>query len=597
MSSVEDVVLAEAACVILSKQQAPRMYWVKQSLETRARYSGSELFKDLNQMTLTLFHVNQAAESGRRNFSKKVDKDVMYGTAGFREKAEALDYIIYRMGLLAVLRAKYKNAAIGLMITASHNPEPDNGVKLIDPHGEMLEVKWEKIASALANASDDKLEEVLDDIVKSESINMSREGCVFIGQDTRPSSPSLARAAVAGIKVLSGLPTDFGVVTTPMLHFFVTCRNTQGAYGEATEKGYFTKLSTAFNKLCASVKLSGNYKPHVFFDGANGVGAVKMKALAGYLSENLSVDIYNKGSGKLNYMCGADYVKVQQRAPSGVPAPPGERCVSVDGDADRLVYYYVDEGSVFHMLDGDRIATLIAGYLMELVHASGLAINLGLVQTAYANGSSTHYIANVLKVPVACAKTGVKFLHEKALEFDIGVYFEANGHGTVIASEKTTRLIKDTISKTEIPAEQRSAAEGLADVFGVINQTVGDALSDLLLVEVVLRTKGWSIQDWLGTYVDLPNRQLKVTVKDRRVIQTTDAERICENPEGLQKKIDELVAKYERGRAFVRPSGTEDIVRVYAEADSQENTDRLAALVAQAVYQMAGGVGEAPTLP
>ena len=35
------------------------------------------------------------------------------------------------------------------------------------------------------------------------------------------------------------------------------------------------------------------------------------------------------------------------------------------------------------------------------------------------------------KIPVACAKTGVKHLHHKALEFDIGVYFEANGHGTV----------------------------------------------------------------------------------------------------------------------------------------------------------------------
>jgi phosphoacetylglucosamine mutase len=37
------------------------------------------------------------------------------------------------------------------MITASHNPEEDNGVKLIDPMGEMLEVAWEKHATNLAN--------------------------------------------------------------------------------------------------------------------------------------------------------------------------------------------------------------------------------------------------------------------------------------------------------------------------------------------------------------------------------------------------------------------------------------------------------------
>ena len=32
---------------------------------------------------------------------------------------------------------------------------------------------------------------------------------------------------------------------------------------------------------------------------------------------------------------------------------------------------------------------------------------------------------------MCCVATGVKHLHAKALEFDVGVYFEANGHGTV----------------------------------------------------------------------------------------------------------------------------------------------------------------------
>jgi len=42
-------------------------------------------------------------------------------------------------------------ATIGVMITASHNPEEDNGVKLIDPGGEMLEASWETYATHLAN--------------------------------------------------------------------------------------------------------------------------------------------------------------------------------------------------------------------------------------------------------------------------------------------------------------------------------------------------------------------------------------------------------------------------------------------------------------
>lgn len=45
----------------------------------------------------------------------------------------------------------------------------------------------------------------------------------------------------------------------------------------------------------------------------------------------------------------------------------------------------------------------------------------------------------MLQVPVYCTKTGVKHLHHKAQEFDIGVYFEANGHGTV-SSRKQWRL-------------------------------------------------------------------------------------------------------------------------------------------------------------
>ena len=51
---------------------------------------------------------------------------------------------------------------------------------------------------------------------------------------------------------------------------------------------------------------------------------------------------------------------------------------------------------------------------------------------------------------------------------------------------------------------------------------------------------------------DLPNRQLKVLVSDRNVIQTSDAERRCDTPEGLQDKIDDTVKKFANGRSFVR---------------------------------------------
>ncbi len=51
---------------------------------------------------------------------------LQYGTAGFRTHAKHLDHIMFRMGLLATLRSKKTRSTIGVMVTASHNPEVRN---------------------------------------------------------------------------------------------------------------------------------------------------------------------------------------------------------------------------------------------------------------------------------------------------------------------------------------------------------------------------------------------------------------------------------------------------------------------------------------
>uniref|UniRef100_A0A3Q3WX65 Phosphoacetylglucosamine mutase n=1 Tax=Mola mola TaxID=94237 RepID=A0A3Q3WX65_MOLML len=498
---------------------------------------------------------------------------LQYGTAGFRTNAKHLDHIMFRMGLLATLRSKKTKATIGVMVTASHNPEEDNGVKLIDPLGEMVTPTWEGFATKLANAEQADLVTALKDVIEKEAINISQEANVFTFYAFY----------------------YYGLVTTPMLHYMVRCQNTQGEYGEATVEGYYKKLSDAFFQLTKNAINCTDDQKHLSVDGANGIGAVKLREMEGYLKNELHITLFNDGSkGKLNYQCGADFVKVQQKAPTGLKMNPGERGCSFDGDADRIVYYYTDAEEKFHLLDGDKISTLISTFLKELLTQAGLVLKIAVVQTAYANRSSTQYLEDIMKVPVRCTKTGVKHLRHAAQEFDIGVFFEANGHGTVLFSTAAEEKIQQLVENPSTDEEAKRAAVILQNTVNVINQAVGDAVSDMLLIEAILAIKGMTIQQWDAIYTDLPNRQLKVKVLDRRAIDTTDAERRAVSPAGLQEAIDSLVKKHRRARSFVRPSGTEDVVRVYAEAETQESADTLAYEVSLAVYRLAGGVGDEP---
>ncbi|XP_068275289.1 phosphoacetylglucosamine mutase isoform X4 [Nyctibius grandis] len=447
---------------------------------------------------------------------------LQYGTAGFRTKAEQLDHVMFRMGLLAVLRSKAVVSTVGIMVTASHNPEEDNGVKLVDPLGEMLHPSWEEYATQLANAEEQELQKIITEICQKAAVNQHKDASVFIGRDTRPSSEKLSQSAIDGISVLGGQYHDYGLVTTPQLHYMVCCRNTQEQYGKATLEGYYEKLSKAFTELIKQSPKSGESQRHLKIDCANGIGALKLSEMEPYFPKEVLIHLYNDGTKeKLNHLCGADFVKIHQKPPRGLDMKPNERCCSFDGDADRIVYYYKDATGHFHLIDGDKIATLISIFLKELLAKVGHTLKMAVVQTAYANGSSTRYLEETLK-------------------------------------------------------------------------TVGDAVSDMLVIEAILALKGLTVQQWDAIYTDLPNRLLKVQVADRRVIDTTDAERRAVAPLGLQEKIDALVKKYRLSRAFVRPSGTEDVVRIYTEADTQENADALAHEVSLTVYHLAGGRGAPP---
>ncbi|CCL99031.1 uncharacterized protein FIBRA_01040 [Fibroporia radiculosa] len=515
-----------------------------------------------------------------------------YGTAGFRTLGSILDSVMFRVGILAALRSKKLDGkTIGVMVTASHNPEPDNGVKLVDPRGEMLESAWEVHATVLANApTTDAFIEALDTFVRTLKIDLSKPAKVVYARDTRPSGPALISAIEDGINAMDAEGRDAGVTSTPVLHYLVRAINTKGTkdeYGEDSEEGYLRKLTVAFKKLVAGKPAP----PPLLIDCANGVGAQVAHKLAEHLGDAVRLIPVNTATttpGALNNSCGADFVKTSQKLPPSLNSQltAGQRGCSLDGDADRLIYYYMDSRNQFHMLDGDKIAALVAAFIVDLTKAAGLddQIKVGIVQTAYANGGSTKYLSE--RLPVKCVPTGVKHLHHAAEKYDVGVYFEANGHGTVLFSPESLEKLSSYEPST--PA-QSTALNHIINLTQLINQTVGDGLSDMLLVEVVLSHKSYSGEEWDSSYVDLPNRLVKVVVADRNIFRTEDAERRLISPPGIQAKIDELVRRYEGGRSFVRPSGTEDVVRVYAEAMNRTQADELAFRVAGLIYDETGG--------
>lgn len=119
-----------------------------------------------------------------------------------------------------------------------------------------------------------------------------RPAKVVYARDTRASGPHLVKALKAALDTLGVESKDYGILTTPQLHHMVRCintENTQYAYGEATEAGYYKKMATAFKTVMHGRTISGP----LTVDCANGVGGPKLTELIKYLpsSQEGGIDI------------------------------------------------------------------------------------------------------------------------------------------------------------------------------------------------------------------------------------------------------------------------------------------------------------------
>ena len=547
-----------------------------------------------------------------------------YGTAGFRTEATLLRSTCFRAGAFAAARAiAHGGKTTGMVVTASHNPGRDNGVKLVEPDGGTLPMALERAAEMLANAGDDDavaqieaLREAAKRVEEEEepppppptTTEEAKTPRVLVARDTRESGRALADETLAGVRAMGVEAVDCGIATTPQLHYYVLATNS-GA--PDSEHDYYARLAAGYAALTEEEEEEEDEEvenierapgsrvdasPPLVIDCADGVGAQKLKLLGDAVEPyGLTFDLRNRGDAadsSLNDGCGSDYVQKMKAPPKRGDfgsLKSGTRCVSVDGDADRLIYFETREDGDVDLFDGDQIAVLIATHLNELVESAApflTDVTVGVVQTAYANGASTRHLVETLGSAPVCVPTGVKHLHHAAEQLDIGVYFESNGHGTALFSETTKKKIEDATIEALV---QRSmphvkALLALAHCQRCINPAVGDAMSGILLVEGILRRL--KTTKLPRPYADLPSRQTKIVVPDRTKIKTEDAERRVREPKSLQDAIDEALraraATDASVRAFVRPSGTEDCVRLYVEGEQVESVDVLTARIRDA---------------
>ncbi|KAK9173078.1 Phosphoglucomutase/phosphomannomutase alpha/beta/alpha domain I family protein [Cryptosporidium meleagridis] len=601
-------------------------------------------------------------------------KPLIYGTAGFRmnydENPHRAEQVAMICTIIACLRSILEQKWVGVVITASHNPIQDNGVKIVDVTGSMLNKDFEQICFNVINHEDgnnpvkvlmhyfkEKLALCDEELNK---IELSKAKLI-LGFDTRPSSKYILESIerfISEFEISRFL--NFGFTTTPQLHFMVAfangliiervpidirktlmfenciknlenCSSSKKsdiissffdiyfAYHEYyfiqlvnliqndDHSFLFTQNSQFFFK--AKPKKNENYKINengsLLVDVANGVGkyhANKVSKILSYAGLNLKM-INCDNPGKLNDGCGAEHIQKNSLPPVGLYSNQDydsegvDYVAALDGDADRLIYFIPNhfdknDNSEIFLIDGDRISACYLLVITTLLNQSIREIkvetdttptlSLGVIQTAYANGASTKYLNNLLsalnpnyfRFSIDCVPTGVKHLHRKAEEYDIAVYFEANGHGTVIHREDKLKSWVEEMSKFGI---NNSSCRLLTYFLNLFNPVIGDAISDMLAFEVARKfvQARFGCKFSVCLYDDLNVIQDKVYLNRcdlETLICDKETEKFLVKPKAIQESIDNYISNLNdnHSRAFIRPSGTEEVARVYVESPTLE---------------------------
>lgn len=373
------------------------------------------------------------------------------------EGVDALRVGVLPTPAVAHLTAAY-GADFGVMISASHNPMPDNGIKIFGPGGHKLD-----------DATEDRIEEL-----------------VAQGPGLRPVGAGIGRIRDAA---------------------------------DALER-YLRHVGTA-----ANTRLDGIT---VVVDCAN--GAASWAAPRAYHSAGARVIAINAEPDGLNINdgCGSTHLEQLQAA---VVAHRADIGLAHDGDADRCLA--VD--ATGQVVDGDAIMVVLA----LAMHEGGELASSTLVATVMSN-LGLHLAMREAGITVITTGVGDRYVLEemRAGEYTLGG--EQSGHIVLPALGTTGDGIATGLRLMARMAQTRSSLAALAAPMQSLPQV-------LINVEVAD----------------------KATVAEAPAVQ--DAVRQAEAELG------------DTGRILLRPSGTEQMVRVMVEASDEDTARQLALRVAESV--------------
>lgn len=350
----------------------------------------------------------------------------------------------------------------GIMISASHNPYYDNGLKVINGNGHKLEAEVEE-----------KIETYIDNEM-----------------DTLP----FAEREEIGCTI------DYAI-------------------GRHRYIGYLMSLATrSFKNI------------RVGLDCANGSAYSVAKGVFDALGAKTYAIGMNPDGTNINEDCGSTHIENLQKYVVENQLDVG---FAYDGDADRCLA--VDENG--EVIDGDAILYLCGCYLKE----KGELNNNTVVTTIMSNMGLYKAFD---KVGISYEKTAVgdKFVNANMMEFGHSLGGEQSGH----------------------------------IIFSKYAVTGDGVLTSLMLMEVMLEKKQRLSELRKGLKI-YPQLLKNVRVQDKK------AARQDEDVIAQTKQVEEALG--ENGRILLRESGTEPVIRVMVEAETEELCEKYVDQVVDMIRQ------------